>query len=679
MDNQQIRITVPGIKKSLRRYDKKKSIAEYIWNGYDAGASIVEIDIETNKLDGIESIKIIDNGHGIDYQRLDTTFRPFFQSEKELNDAIRRKTSAVQGKNGVGRLTFFSFARHASWTTTFSQNDTKYRYTITVDNETLNTFNSTNPIETKEETGTIVEFTGIDGLTIYDFDDEIIDYLMKRFCWFLELNKKRNFKLLFDGNELDYSTIVGERDVIPYSYQADKTVYDFDIRYVRWTERLADEYSHYYYLGSDNVERAKETTTLNNKGDNFYHSVYITSAYFDMIERLDLNVLDSDSPQLLLPNISRTDDVYRDLRDKVDQILREKRKPFLRKYTDTLISSYEEDGIFPEIKNQWDEYRNRELETLVRELYQVEPKLFNNLNTEQKKTFVHLLNLALDEGEREHLFTVLKEIINLDSSELQQLASLLKTSRLSNIIRTIRLIEDRFIAVEELKELVFNKDLRANEPEHIQKMIEKHYWLFGEKYHLVTAAEPKFEEALRRFTYILRGEKSEQNIDHKDKNREMDIFAVRTMKGSDAISNIVVELKHPRILLGEKELSQVKKYMRVVMEQPQFNASNMTWEFYLVGNRFDTSHYLEGEIENSKQHGEPSLAYAVKDKKYKIFVKKWSEIFTEFEIRHNFLLEKLNIERERLTGVIIDPDHIVAKQDYSTASGHPEFQIPEDQ
>ena len=234
---------------------------------------------------------------------------------------------------------------------------------------------------------------------------------------------------------------------------------------------------------------------------------------------------------------------------------------------------------------------------------------------------------------------------------------------MSAIIKTIRLIEDRYVAVDQFKDLIFDRDLGANEIDHIQKMVEKHYWIFGEQYHLVTAADPKFEKALRRYIYLLRGEKASVQLDHKDKNKEMDIFAVRWAKHSEYINNVVVELKNPHVNLGEEQVRQVKKYLSVVQSEPEFNGSNMTWDFYLVGNKFDRSKYIEGEIENAKQHGERSLIYAVENKRYKIFVKTWSEVFAEFELRHAFLLEQLKMERDQLSEVGYSADEIIENQE----------------
>lgn len=55
----------------------------------------------------------------------------------------------------------------------------------------------------------------------------------------------------------------------------------------------------------------------------------------------------------------------------------------------------------------------------------------------------------------------------------------------------------------------------------------------------------------------------------------------------------MVELKRPTVSLGEKQLSQVKKYLQVIRKDDRFNMGNAKWTFYLVGNHFNTSGFLE--------------------------------------------------------------------------------------
>ena len=45
-----IQITTPGIRKALKKYSSAQAIAEYIWNGFDADASCVEITIHANEM-----------------------------------------------------------------------------------------------------------------------------------------------------------------------------------------------------------------------------------------------------------------------------------------------------------------------------------------------------------------------------------------------------------------------------------------------------------------------------------------------------------------------------------------------------------------------------------------------------------------------------------------------------
>jgi hypothetical protein len=173
----------------------------------------------------------------------------------------------------------------------------------------------------------------------------------------------------------------------------------------------------------------------------------------------------------------------------------------------------------------------------------------------------------------------------------------------------------------------------------------------------------------------LRGETAKVKINHPDKQKEMDIFMVRQLISNTdrELNNVIVELKRPDLRLGEKELSQVKNYLSVVLSQDEFNAKNMSWEFYLVGNK--TNSFIDGEIKNAKTHGEKSLVYLVDN--YKIFVKTWSDVFTDFELRHNFLLDKLKIERDKLITVDESAIKIISSLEKNSAKQAAQVTIPQ--
>lgn len=89
-----------GLKNSLKNYEIEESIIEYVWNGFDAGATRIDISEIKNDLGGSTYIKIKDNGSGIDKRQLDKKFNYVYESEKKnsINTEINTK-----GKKGVGR------------------------------------------------------------------------------------------------------------------------------------------------------------------------------------------------------------------------------------------------------------------------------------------------------------------------------------------------------------------------------------------------------------------------------------------------------------------------------------------------------------------------------------------------------------------------------------------------
>lgn len=654
----QLEIKTKGIEKTLRTLNKstsRQAIAEYIWNGFDAGGTCIKLNYTCDNVDNIVSLSIADNGSGIDLKHIDEKFKTFYESKKASESDYHKTHSSIHGMNGVGRLTFVNFAGAATWETCYKDKDKYKSGRITISKVDLENYSDPVIVDSvNEKTGTIVQFDNFNSnFSRTTIDDEVIPFLLSEFSWFLELNKFNDYKILINGENLDYSSNILDEDTsISFEYEKSKT--EFSIRYYQWEEKQNAEQSKIYFLDSTHKEVFKQFTTLNRKGDGYYHSVYVTSSFFDSF---DARTGDNGQGDFLVQNRSMTE--FKFIVRRVNEFLIKRRKPFLHAVADALIEKYEADKILPEYNNSWEAPRKRELCDTIRGFYEIQPQLFTGLSIPQKKVIVKFLDLLIDSNEKDRVFDILGEIVELKPEERKTLSEILKKTHLNNVIDTIKLIEDRYKAYGQLKEMVFNPSLKANEVDHLQSMIESHYWIFGEQYHLVTAAEPKFEEALRRYNYLLTENDEVVEIDHPHKLKEMDIFACRQKVGTDRIDNIVVELKHPDIKLGREQFNQVDKYLEVILAQPEFNASNMYWEFYLVGNKFKSDGFIERQIASAKSNGIPSLVQFLEEGRVKVYVKKWSEVFTEFEIKHKFLNDKLKLERNQIANKMSTSDAIV--------------------
>lgn len=653
MAKRKVNITNNSISNTVTK-DINKAICEYLWNGFDANASQLSIKYTKNAFN-ITSLEILDNGEGIDRSSLQETFGCFQDSQKLHT---YQWSSQVKGKKGKGRYSFNCFASKADWVTVYKDKESLYiRHKITIkkgDNQNYDDNEQETKPSSVKKTGTTVSFSDIN-LPSDFFDSEVfLDYLKKEFAVFLFLNKAQFKEILINGEKLDYEDVIEDSDNKVIQIEGDRTTFYFNVTYIRWKEKMKENYSM-YFLDSSQTEKFERTTTFNNKDTKFHHSLYISSDYFNHF------VDDATGEKNLFgtDNTSPKDKVFKTLVKKLKCFLEEKQKKYVAEVASKkLLEKYQSKGIIRQPQNDYDKILVEDLKKTISAMYEVQPKIFTNLQDDQAKTLVGVVELLLQTDKREDLISIMESVVKLSDDERHNLASVLKTTDLARITDTIRLIQNRIRTISALKVAV-KPENGMNEVDDLQKLVEQSFWIFGEEYNIVTQAEPDFNQALMEYLDklydtvpgISKSNYSKDKIEHPDVNKEMDIFAFRQNIQSSTIDNIVVELKHPTVKLGEKELSQVKTYMNVIMRDSRFNASNMRWKFFLVGNDFDSSNYLHNEMRNAINWGKKNLVCHVDNNgiQYEIFVIKWSELFADFEIRHNFLLKKLEMKRDELS------------------------------
>ena len=677
MGKQKVTVTDNSIKSGVTS-DANKAICEYIWNGFDAHAHHVCVEYEATELGAITSLVIRDDGDGICRATLPETFGRY-------QDSVKKKSfqwsSQVKGHRGKGRYSFNCFATGVEWVTVFREEDGRLiQHTITIngdDNDHYYDHSDEGEAKVVQDvpTGTEVHFINVDKLSSDFFTSkEFVSYLQKEFAVFLKLNENQGYTLTVNGYQIDCNAVIAESDTkIIHVYDEQLRIdYGFNLTFIRWYDKMKENYS-VYYLNEEGLERYEETTRLNKKDTGFHHSIYVSSPYFEYFaptpkagtEEGDEQPEKSEI-QLQIEfeghHVTKTekDKVFKDLRKQVAEWLFEKQKLFIAEVGGKeLWAKFEAKGVVELPQNEFEQPLFTELKATVIGIYAVQPKLFTNLGDDQAKVLVGCLKLLLQTNKRDDVITILEHINKMTDEERHKLSLILKTTELSSITNTIDMIQNRLKTVSALKAMLFDPSLHAYEVEDVQKMVSSAFWLFGEQYNIVTEAEPDFQQALEAYLVKIRknvkgvskSRANNEKIKHPDANKEMDIFAFRQNNQSQRIENIVVELKRPNVKLGEVEVSQVKTYMGLIYDEPRFNSPDAQWTFILVGNEFDKTRYIEREFESNKAWGRKNLIQHVDDagQHFEIYVRTWSSIFDDFEIRHKFLLDKLEMKRKELS------------------------------
>lgn len=631
--------------------DYKEALCEYIWNGFEANATEVSLSYTPNSAGGVASVIIRDNGDGICYETVDDTFGTFLASTK-AGLSLQVKPQANKGK---GRFSCYAFATGAIWVTVVGSGKERMSYSIEINSENKNEYDVSDlvPVAKTTDIGTTVTITGISDLLQEDMNsDDLKAVILKTFSWFLYLNRGNGTSLILNGTNIDYKEYINSSASVTESFKIDGV--KFSVTLIVWKEKIIGNFCT-YYLDTDGVLHGKDTTTFNINTINFNHSVYVKSSFFNQKEGISLTA-ESKKPeieaQLQMNGMESTDRLtLRKLKRKIQELISKQLNKYMVGQADKAVAGMTERGSLPTFGTDlYGQMKKQDLLKVIKAMYCVEPRIFYKMKDVQEKSFLGLLNLLLNTDERENVLSIIESIVDLTPAQREDFALVLKRTKLGNIIDTIKFIEDRYKVIEGLQHIVFDLTNYSNERDHIQKIVEQHYWLFGEQYNLVTA-DQRMQKSLSAYLHILYGDKAPNAVLEPDEDelRRMDIFTCGKRKYSDGSDsgmeeNLIVELKAPQVKLTKTVLRQVEDYMDYIRKQPQFNSSYRTWKFVAVCKDLDDD--VKSRCLAQKEKGRLGLVTTIEN--YEVYALTWDDIFSSFDLRHSFLLDKLKMDRESI-------------------------------
>lgn len=628
-----------GIKKHFKSSEVYEPLFELVWNGFDAKAERVSVDVYENEMSGADRATVIDDGLGIDYTALKATFGQFNESSKQADPS-------QHGSHGRGRLAFHIICRDATWFTRSAKGDAS----ISVESQSIKHYKGQRikleeqHLALKEKVhGTVVELRNF--TKNLPNSETLREKFSAEFGWFLAVRDSKELRvndvlISVPKNEIT-KRVINVRD------------HDFDIQVIRWDNKPASEKSYIYLFNSKNELVYKVLSTLNNK-PGFFTTVCVTSRWADTFSP----VVDLFNPEAHCLTSLPWKGLIRQLTALADEVYED----FLRKKADTVVDGYIRDGYFPTyagLPEGEKEWRLNNSRSLVKEIYLVDPQVFS-ASKKQIKFIIRLIDRLAISNENDALLDVLNGSLDLSAEALQKLSGQLRQTSFENIVSTIEVLQRRATAVQKLR-VVMNEHYReVLETPDLQQVIENNTWLFGPRFETLGAEEDSFTKIAKSLRDKAMKTNEVEEADVEDSSdiegalRQVDLFLARKYPAHNSRSQpiykcTIIEIKRPSVALNTKHLRQLEDYAQIIKRFPEFASERMDFELILVGRKISSEDTLiTARKDMLIQRGE--LGLIAEEPRMKLYVMDWYTLLDSFDLSNDFMLEHLKLRRAEFAG-----------------------------
>lgn len=612
---------------SLTKASGINSLTELLWNSLDADASEVRVEYKLTQLGGYEYIKIIDNGHGLTYEKAQDVFSRLGGSEKKTK-VQSPSGRQYHGKEGKGRYKGLALGDFVKFTSVYQTNGSFSEFTITIDRNNLSRTEISDLKQLKKGEGEAGFKVEIDNINLKNADNalkfENRKELEEKFASYWISYPK--FKIFFNNNELEFASLIKNSDQIEIDVISGELTYKFTIKVLEW-----------------NFENKKKTYLCNAQGIPFLDtnlgirssipiSVFIQSVYIEKLQRENtLDLYEADENLL---------GVFKVAKDFAREYVRKR----LHEYSKEFITELKQKGIYPykePAENLIEETKRQVFDIVALQIHEHLPS-FNEQDDKNKKLTLTLISEAL-ENDSKNLRKILNEVIELPEEQREELAELLESTSFSNIIDTMTEIKNRLSFLNGLEQIIYDQDLNKNflERKHLHKIIINETWIFGDEYTygvdditLKNVLKAYLKDSLKRDDF--------EEVVNSEENSELqtipDVCLWQQFSvGKSGFENLIIELKKPKLDAGFDEKTQIESYATKVANDKRFPKGKTRWKFILV------TKDIKSEIEPFLKQKNRKYGHIHEGDNFDVFILTWGDIITEAKIRHNFIKEKLNL------------------------------------
>jgi Histidine kinase-, DNA gyrase B-, and HSP90-like ATPase len=460
-------------------------LAELVWNGFDAGSDRVEVHLDMNGLGGIDSIRVRDYGQGINHEQVENLFGSLGDSWKK--NKTRQNGRALHGKSGKGRFRAFALGTMVDWNTTYRSADKKsHSYRIRGEAISLDDFEIYDPIDANgTPTGTEVVISNLK----HDFGSLINDTapreLAKLFAAYL--TEYPSLMLEYNGVRIDPKEAQLHSKDYPLGEVAlgDNRTATVTVSVVEWnipTERTL------HLCDASGVALHETLAGQQIRAPGFNFTAYVKSDHFRELDKENKLMLEDLHPDV--------DAIVKAAKGKIKEHFRRR----VLENQGKIIERWKKEQIYPyDDKQTVDPVEEAERQVFDILAVNVESYLpsFEEADTKSKKFTFRLLAQAISENP-ESVQKIIGDVLGLKKEAQDELAELLRSTPLSSIISSAKIVANRLDFLHGLEMLLFppeNKK-RLLERDQLHKILENEAWLFHEEFGLA-GSEERLEEVLQ--------------------------------------------------------------------------------------------------------------------------------------------------------------------------------------
>ncbi len=604
-----------------------QAVAELIWNGLDADATEVAVDIQPDGLGGIAKIIVVDNGHGIPYSEAPSLFSNLGGSWKRNGARTKTKNRMLHGQEGKGRFKAFALGSVVDWKVCYDKSSINTRYDIALNERQIRTvvLSDETPVPTAVR-GVTVVISEIKKNFLSLKQEQAVQDLSEIFAIYLK--HYRDVSIKISGEKIDPDrAIAAHHDVsLKPIIDSEGQSHPVSLEVIEWRRQT----KRTLYLCNEQGFPLSQVEGRFYVG-NFHFSAYIKSSFISDLhgnKQLDLAEM--------VPALA---DVIEEARTKIKEIFRNR----AAEKAQTVVDDWKQKEIYPyqgEAATQIEKAERQIFDIIAVTVQEASPEFAENQKP-QLAMHLRLLRHAIERSPSE-LQRILDEVLKLPKRKQKELAGLLEETDLSGIINAASLVADRLKFLSALDFILFDFETKGKlkERSQLHKIIEQNTWVFGEEYNLWASD--------KSLTTVLKEHKAKLDpnviIDDPVKviNRKrgiVDLMLSRVQRRHrhNDIEHLVIELKAPKVVINSAHLNQIEDYALAVEQDARFNrVDGLKWHFWIISDE-----YNEQVAVRIKNGPDPLRRLIQKGDRVIVGVKTWGEILEENNARLQFVKEAL--------------------------------------